>query len=213
MDENIQINDIVHVSDDMLLLTYHFKTGFLPIQGNLSILIAIFTMSHARIHLYNYLKQVPENCLLYFDTNSVMLVEKDGEHCLPRSSKVGGLKDELLSDFGANSRGSTFCSGGPKTYALKVDKQDGSHEWIFKVKGITLNYRNLQILNPEKMLDTIINSPNQETEVMEKRKIHRDKNTGLLWNKTNWKRWKIVHMKRVIVDRFNTLPYGYYMAK
>ncbi len=120
-DQNLQINDIIDVSDDMLLLTYHFKTDNLPIQGNLSLIIAIFTTSHARVHPYTYLKMVPPEQLLYFDTDSVMLVEKDGEHCLPRSNKIGGLKDEL-EEFGAHCHGSVFCSGGPKTYALKVEK-------------------------------------------------------------------------------------------
>ncbi len=193
----------------MLLLTYHFKNDLLPIQGNLSLIIAIFTTSHARVHLYNYIKQVSAESLLYFDTDSVMLVEKDGEHVLPRSSKIGGLKDEL-NEYGTNSKGDEFCSGGPKTYAIKVEKTDGTYEWIFKIKGITLNYRNLKIISPETMIDTILNCPTEKMEIVEKRKITRNKNTGELQNKISWKKWKIVYTKRVIVNQFKTLPFGYY---
>ncbi len=67
-DDNLQINDIVDVSDNMLLLTYHASTDFNPIGTNLSLIIAIFTTSHARTHLYNYLQKVPPEQLLYFDT-------------------------------------------------------------------------------------------------------------------------------------------------
>ncbi len=84
---------------------------------------------------------------------------RNGEMVLPTSSKIGGLKDELL-DIGSGARGTVFCSGGPKT-ALKVVKTDGSHEWIFKVKGITLNYHNLTILSPERMLNTILHHPEE----------------------------------------------------
>ncbi len=138
-----------------------------------------------------------------------MLVGRNGENVLPRSSKIGGLKDEL-AEFGTGACGSIFCSGGPKSYALKVAKSDGTHEWIFKLKGITLNYRNLMILNPEKMLDTILHHPDDCVEVEDSNKIQRSKQTGLLWNKCKWKKWRIIYTKRVIVNQYDTLPFGYY---
>ncbi len=60
------------------------------------------------------------------------------------------------------------------------------------------------------MIETILDHPDKETEVIEKRKFLRNKNTGELWNRSSQKRWKIVYTKRVIVNQFDTLPFGYY---
>ncbi len=104
-------------------------------------------------------------------SDSVMVVERNGETILPRSSRIGGLKDEL-AEIGSGTYGSIFCSGGPKTYALKVQRTDGDHEWIFKIKGVTLNYHNLLVLSPERMLDTILNHTNDLIELEDLNKIH-----------------------------------------
>ncbi len=69
--DNLTINDIIDASDDMLLLMYHSKPEFLPIQENLSLIIAIFMTSHARTHLYQFLELVPPHQLLYFDTGDI----------------------------------------------------------------------------------------------------------------------------------------------
>ncbi len=146
---------------------------------------------------------------MFYLLDSIMLVERNEEEILPRSSKIGGLKDEL-SEIGNGTHGTIFCSGGPKTYALKVVKPDGSFQWIFKVKGITLNYHNLTVLNPEQMLSTILYHPEDQIEVEDSNKFNRSKKTGLPWNRMHTKRWKIVYTKRIIVNHFDTLPFGYY---
>jgi hypothetical protein len=94
---------------------------------------------------YGVLEQLNRR-VLYFDTDSVIYVSKDGEWEPPTGSYLGDLTDEL---DGAHI--TTFVSGGPKNYAYETN----TDKTVCKVRGITLNYRTAQKVNFNLMFDMI----------------------------------------------------------
>jgi hypothetical protein len=78
--------------------------------------------------------------VLYYHTDSVIYVSKQGEPEPPLGNYLGDLTDELDRDYIT-----TFMSGGPKNYAYHT--AGGKMET--KVRGITLNHTTLQKINPD----------------------------------------------------------------
>ena len=88
--------------------------------------------------LYGLLQVLGRKCL-YYDTDSVLFVEKKDECSL----QVGNNLGELTNEIDAGDYITKFVSTGPKSYAYHTEKG----KEVCKVKGFTLNYRNGQILN------------------------------------------------------------------
>ncbi|CAB4025195.1 DNA polymerase [Paramuricea clavata] len=103
-------------------------------QRKANVVIAAFTTAHARLKLYGILEQL-NRCVLYFKTDSVIYVLRDGEWEPRTGSYLGKLADEL---DGAHI--TTFVSGGPKNYAYEMNND----KTVCKVRGITLDYKTQQ---------------------------------------------------------------------
>ena len=88
---------------------------FVDADAKTNVVIAAFTTPPARLKLHSVLEQL--DCrVLYFDTDSVIYVSKDGEWERPTGSYLGELTDEL-----EGGHITTFVSGGPKNYAYKTN--------------------------------------------------------------------------------------------
>jgi len=93
---------------------------------------------------------------------------------------------------------------GPKNYASKLERPDPTGiQTISKVRGITLNYKNALSINFDTVRDMVTNT------VVDDNKISRDQKNARIITKSESKDYKIVFDKRVIVDSYNTKPYGY----
>ena len=73
---------------------YENVEEFVEADGKTNVVIASFTTSHALLKLYSVLEQLDRR-VLYFDTDSVIYVSKDGEWEPPMGSYLGDLTDEL----------------------------------------------------------------------------------------------------------------------
>ena len=102
-----------------------------------------------------------------------------------------------------------FVSGGPKNYAYCT--AEGKTET--KVRGITLNHTASQRINPGVMrsLVQMYAKCNVEGKVSVDIpfKITRDRKKRRIESKWMTKDYRVVYDKRVIVEEFRTLPYGY----
>ena len=70
--------------------------------------IAAFVTAHARLQLYSYLEMLQDR-VLYYDTDSVIYIERPGTCSPPTGDYLGDMTDEL--DGGHITE---FVSGGPK---------------------------------------------------------------------------------------------------
>lgn len=148
---------------------------------------------------------------LYCDTDSVVFVTNTGEWKPPLGDYLGDLTDET-----PNNAITHFVTGDPNNYAYNLLKPNKKGQTsVCKVRGITLNYRNLLDINFEtiskmvcaKTSDSVIKWP-LTVKVVDEHKRCRDRRSGNIITKTEAKDYKIVFDRRVITASFKLLSYG-----
>lgn len=92
------------------------------------VFIAAFTTAYGRLKLYSYLEQLQER-VLYYDTDSIIYVTKEGERRLDLGNYMGDL-----TELDGDSR-KEFAAAGPKSYAY----QTCNNKVVLRVKGIPSN--------------------------------------------------------------------------
>ena len=80
-----------------------------------NIVLAVLTTAYARMALYQVIQRRPEQ-VVYFDTDSVILLIPPGDIAPAISTQLGGLKDEIEEEFGPGAVITSFTSLGPKCY-------------------------------------------------------------------------------------------------
>ena len=110
------------------------------------IFIAVFTTAWARLELYKYLKQLKEQ-VLYFDTDSIIYLGREGLSQVETRPFLGQMKDETASVPIIE-----FVSGAPKNYGYQL--QNGDMEC--KVRGFILDEEGCALLNFESMKQHIL---------------------------------------------------------
>jgi hypothetical protein len=148
--------DINIINSECIEVNYKEKSNHIADQRNSNIAIAIFTTSHARLRLYQALEKLDRQ-VLYYDTDSVVYAE--GPHSMPLGDLLGEWTDEL-----DGCKITSFVSGGPKNYSLRLD--NGTSK--VKIKGFSLHHENSQVLNIDTMKAIIqhglgIDPPKRET--------------------------------------------------
>ena len=79
----------------------------------------------------------------------------------------------------------------------------------FKVRGITLNHKNMLDVNFDVLKRLVTENPTEKITVTDTHKIIRDRNTTKLLTLSQNKDYKLVFDKRVIRENFMSFPYGY----
>ena len=136
------------------------------------------------------------------------------EYKLPLRDYLGDLTDELAKDYGAGSYITEFASGGPKNYGYTVfSSRNNTEVSTCKVRGITLNFRNTRIVNYGTLREMVkahrLDGDSDTKKVVhDPHRIARVK-FGQVITRQECKDYRLVYTKRVILDDFKTLPYGY----
>ena len=191
---------VLFLNDDMVQMTYTIKDQFVDNYYNTNIYIAAFTTSHARVMLYDVLDKVGDAAVGY-DTDSVFYVEHvDRPFKLQIGDSLGDLTDELEKGEYIEK----WTATGPKSYSFRTN----FGREVCKVKGFTLNYANGQKINHDTMTDLvkgkisniITKDENAMTRnVLTKKVVNKDQHKTLMCN----------YNKRVVLENFDTRPYGY----
>lgn len=145
-------------NDSTILVSHELVNDEDGSPGNTSIAIASFVTSYGRLHLYSFLEKIiaiGQDRLLYFDTDSMIFIQKPGDPIIPTGNFLGDLSNEL-ADYGTQCRCVKFVSCGPKNYGyeLEITNPDtGMKEkkTIIKTKGIKHNTETLKLINIEEM--------------------------------------------------------------
>lgn len=118
--KEIVIKSILILEDmnDSLLVTYKPLKEEASKSGN--IVLAVLTTAYARMALYKVIDEYSSH-VIYFDTDSVFLHFPAGSKLTPphTSTALGGLKDEILEEFGKDAAIADFVSLGPKSYSYR----------------------------------------------------------------------------------------------
>ena len=197
------VGDARLVNKDTVEVQYCNIEEFEESDSKTNVVIAAFTTAYARLKLYDLLDQLQKQ-VLYYDTDSVIYVHKPGKPDPPLGDYLGDLTDELDGDYITE-----FMSGGPKNYAYVTSQGKN----VTKIRGITLDHAALKKLNPSIMRFLVQAHTKQHVKakvtVDIPFKITRDKKNKKIFTKKMKKIYQIVYNKRVIMDNYETVPYGY----
>ncbi|XP_054722798.1 uncharacterized protein LOC129232694 [Uloborus diversus] len=193
------IKDVFFPSDELAALQFVSAAEFVKQDTSTNIFVAAFTTAWARLKLYEEMDKLGTH-VLYHDTDSI-IYSSDGTNDPPLGNFLGDFTDEL--DGGTIS---VFVSGGPKNYAYTTS--DG--ETCCKVRGFTLNHRNVQLLNFDSIKQLVLNLDEPSSiNIHNPAKICREPKRRKIMNKVENKMYQIIYNKRVIQPDYSTLPYGY----
>ena len=148
----------------MVEMSYIQKGAFVDNSFDTNVFIACFTTSSARLMLLDKLDYLGD-LVLYYDTDSVICIDRPGGKKIECENMLGELTDEL---DGKVIKG-IFASGGPKNYSYLYRENESK----CTIKGFRLNYENDQILNHESMAK-VIKSEVKELVTVDENKICRD---------------------------------------
>ena len=199
-----KVKNVRFVSDEAVQLDWVYNDDFITASCRTNVVIAAYTTTQARLKLYSYLEKLDRRTL-YCDTDSIVFTTSPGEWEPHLGDYLGDLTDELTDNSIVK-----FVTGGPKNYAYLLQKpnEDGLLSCC-KVRGITLNFKNLIDINFEAIEE--LDSRKRETgviSVVDEFKIRRNPSTGHIITATESKDYKIVFDKRVISEGLKTLLYG-----
>jgi len=105
------------------------------------------------LHLYTYLDKLQERAI-YWDTDSVVYGQPRD---VPAVVETGNNLGTMTSELKTSEIMEEFVSGGPINYAYKtVHAATGERKTVCKIRGITLNYSTLQLVNFKVIKDMVL---------------------------------------------------------
>ncbi|KAK4886851.1 hypothetical protein RN001_003122 [Aquatica leii] len=206
-DPSKQVQSILPIDDNVIIVNWLRPEESVDPLKTVNVVLAAYTTANARLVLYNYLEQLGKR-VLYFDTDSVIFTQKPGQWAPSVGDFLGDMTDEVKS-YGNNSKIVEFVSGGPKNYAFKLfSTLKNDYVTVCKVKGISLNFKNAQVINFDTIKNAVLNNA-EEVYVETDRRIARTSTYDVV-SKPETKTYRVQYSKRRrINDTYDTLPYGF----
>lgn len=219
-----QIKDVFLPTPEVAAIHWNVAQDFVEQDTSTNIFLAAFTTAWARLKLYEEMDKLGRS-VLYHDTDSIIYAS-NGINDPPLGNFLGEFTDELDGDsittfvsgnyyliYSLISNVIIFLytyfflfSGGPKNYGFKT--REG--KTCCKVRGFTLNFRNVQLLNFDSIQKLVCEMDTSSTiSIRNPTKITTDGKRRRVVNKEETKLYRVVYDKRVIQPDLTTLPYGY----
>ena len=196
------IKNVRFISNEAVQLDWCYNDDFVEASSRTNVVIAAYTTAQARLKLFSYLEPLGRR-VCYCDTDSIIFTTSPGLWEPQLGDYLGDLTDEAPGNTILK-----FVTGGPKNYAYTLAKPNKKGQSsICKVRGITLNYKNMLDINFETVSNMVTNNREDGCiKVVDTNKICRS--NGVLITRTETKDYKIVFDKRIIKDNIFTYPYG-----
>ena len=199
--DEITVLDDDLVSDEILEIRYEYGDKFVQPDPDTNVVIAAYTTAYARLH--DELEILQER-VWYYDTDSVIYLSQPGQP----EPRLGNYISDLTDELGGEHI-TVFASGRPKNYGYKTS--GGKTE--VKVRGIMLDCTARQKVNFKVICAMVFLraecGATGQVSVDIPFRIMRNTRTKEIITKRMKKDYRVVYNKRVIVDDYKTLPYGY----
>jgi len=208
----------IEINEKLLQVHYKMKNEYIENNYKTNIFIAAFTTAHARIRLYDALDQLGKQ-VLYYDTDSIIYKydhSTNDKEIITFDNRLGYFKDEIADEYGNNVYINEFVAGAPKNYAYTLS----NNKAVSKVKGLSLNYENSQIINfnsiKKFILDSVFNQNQQPLLTNHMQFTKNQKNKSITTNNII-KKYNFNYDKCEIIiyedeyDIIDTRPFGYVM--
>ncbi len=210
-DETLEIHGVYEASPSVILVQHKVAEGHEEKirSSKANIAIASFVPAYARRELFNLIQKiqsVSEGRVIYFDNDSVVYIEKEGDPEIKCGDYLGQLTDEI----GNGNKCDKFVTLGPKNYGYEIVKPDGSRKATIKVKGIKLTVNTLETINLERLCQMVEKyiEGHKTSLTVKQTNIKACKYTHKVHTNRFLKIYRAVSEKRRIVGN-NTRPFGY----
>ncbi|XP_018574075.1 uncharacterized protein LOC108913090 [Anoplophora glabripennis] len=207
---SIYVNSALPINEDTLVVNWEHKEEAYDPLTTVNVVIAAYVTTQARLKLYSYLEQLGDR-VLYYDTDSVIYVSRDGGYDVPTGEFLGDMTDEL-EGYRSGSHITEFVSGGPKNYAYKVfSTRDNEEKVVCKVKGISLNYTASRLVNFDIIKDMVFDTSISPVCVASRNILRTKEHEVITVQQT--KLYKPLSVKRRFLDGHSSVPYGWKRPK
>ncbi|PFX12657.1 putative DNA polymerase [Stylophora pistillata] len=203
----ICIHEVWHFEKRQLGLFAPYAGTWLKVKQESSGYLAWCQTEEQKAHYVSQYKE-KEDCVLYYDTDSVLYRWRPGESEIPLGDYLGDMTNELDADDYIME----FISAGAKNYGYVTHQG----KCCVKVKGFSLNVRGMQQLNYDVMKVNIIDEIQhpldeaRKTEIINSIHFMRDPVKKKIRTETQFKSYRLVFDKRVMqLGRFRSYPYGF----
>ena len=206
--EEFDINDVVHVSPDMLLVTYLVKGKKPSVFTN--VVIASMVTSYARCWLYNKcIAKLQPWQIHYVDTDSIIYSAIPDLPILTVGKGLGELTDEIVSQFGVKDTIGIWCATGNKSYAFQL--KNNTDKSVVKVKGFTLGLvaNALCDIDMKQMVEMVQKHPDTILPITQSDLFVKDRKHGRISTKPRVKLFQYNYMNKILLPNYKTKPYGF----
>lgn len=215
----VEISDMYFVNDKTAWISWKYtedaaKSIVSTESRNLSLITGAYTTAHGRLRLYEELYRLGDR-MLYCDTDSVIYIDHidDPIEYKPKlGSNIGELTDEI-SKYKKGGYVSEFVSVGPKSYSLRIkNTEDDEVIEISKLKGFICTEASKKQLSFENYKKMVFGCDNigvdSHTIYSDTNNINRKKYFKIVTVEQQ-KRFGFTFDKRVVINDFKTIPYGF----
>lgn len=209
----VEVVDLYFPNTDTAFVQWKIKKDAIdvspPQNKSISVILGAYTTAVARQVLRAELEKLNE-AVAYIDTDSIVLIAESNSSYIPTlGGSFGAYTDEIRA-YGPEAIMTKFCSLGPKAYSFVVKKSPESEEevQVCKFKGMSmkssdtrskLSYENMKAM----LVDPSFESIETITPVISRVKYFK------LVNQNQKKSFKYTYDKRVLLEGYDTLPYGH----
>ncbi|XP_055357527.1 uncharacterized protein LOC129602520, partial [Paramacrobiotus metropolitanus] len=210
----VEIQDVYAINEDCLMVTYAQGEDYNEGNNSTNVAIAAFTTANARLVLLDLMEKLGER-LMYYDTDSVIFIQRPGDW-LPETGSILGDWDNQLQ--AGENHIVKFVSCGPKVYSYETDT--GRIE--LKAKGIAQNGYTEDILDFDEVkksfvrsgraldfdaLKRLLDGTDKHLEIIYPEFLKRNGKTQAINTIQLFKKLKMVYDKRMLFPDFSTLPF------
>ena len=117
-DDQYKINNVDLSHENYIQVFYTSNNSMHEGSNQTSVPLAAFVTCQARLKLYNELKKIDKR-VLYFDTDSIIYLSREGEYDPPLGDYLGEFNDEIKKKGASHIV--EFVSAGPKNYAYLLN--------------------------------------------------------------------------------------------
>ena len=195
-----EIHDVQFLNECKAQIFYSEKDELHLGGKDSNVVIGAFFTCYGRMKLYQELFKL-EKRELYFDTDSIIFISKPNEYEPKLGDYLGKFTDELKGEDFIEE----FVSAGPKNYGYRLN----SGKTVCKIKGFSVNFIASKKLNFSSMREIVINQKIDELVLVEQNKFTRNKANWSIKTESVFKKYRQVYDKRILLENFETLPFGY----
>lgn len=190
---------VVEINENNLMVSYTLRSEVMKDTSFTNIAIASYITAYARLRLYTAL-EIAGKSVLYVDTDSVIYCrEQNSPEVIITGPRLGDFKNELKDEEYITS----FQSTGPKSYSFKTNLGNSTT----KVKGLRLSAGTSNLINHKAMKSVILDD--KVIENVPQLKFTTGYNSSIKTSRDFFKKFQMTFDKRVILDTFGTIPFGY----